>query len=95
MIDPISEETFPLNEIGKKLGIRKHCSTFHRWRHPGVRDVRLEAIRFGGVWYTSASALMRFLRALSQIQEKTQTELALDSEREAQIVQQLQDRFGI
>jgi hypothetical protein len=95
MIDPASEETFPLNEIGKKLRIRKHCSTFHRWRHPGVRGVRLEAFLCGGAWYTSMNALMRFLRALSETQESSLRMQSLDSEREAQIVQQLQDRFGL
>jgi hypothetical protein len=95
MIDPTSEETFPLNQIGKKLGIHKHCSTFHRWRHPGVRGVRLEALLFGGIWYTSLPALMRFSRALSRIQEKTQREQRLESERQTQIVQELRDRFKL
>jgi hypothetical protein len=95
MFDPAVEESFPLNHIGKKLGIRKHVSTFHRWQHPGVRGVRLEAILYGGVWYTSHAALMRFFRALSQIREKSRLEQSRDSELEAQIVHQLHHRFGL
>jgi hypothetical protein len=30
-----------------------HASTVHRWRHPGVNGVRLEAVRIGGSWCTS------------------------------------------
>lgn len=94
-IDPISEDLIPLGEIGKCLGIRKHCSTFHRWRHPGVQGQRLETIRIGGVYYTSRAALMHFFRALSEARESSKGRQALDSEREDQILRQLENRFKL
>ena len=36
-------------------------STIHRWRSPGLRGIRLEAIRIGGVWCTSIEAFDRFI----------------------------------
>jgi hypothetical protein len=38
----------------------------HRWRKPGVRGVRLECIRVGGIWHTSTAAFQRFCDELSQ-----------------------------
>ncbi|HVK18248.1 MAG TPA: DUF1580 domain-containing protein [Fimbriiglobus sp.] len=47
-----------------------HPSTVLRWIHRGVRTptgrARLEAVRVGGVWYTSKEAVQRFANRLSQ-----------------------------
>lgn len=70
---PISVEnerlvTFPA--LARTLPCRRsnrpiHVSTIHRWRHPGVRGVRLEAIRIGGAWHTTWEAFYRFCAALT------------------------------
>jgi hypothetical protein len=39
--------------------------TLHAWIKRGVRGVRLEAVRVGGQWRTSAEALQRFYDALN------------------------------
>jgi len=44
---------------------RVHVGTLHRWRHPGVRGIRLEVVRVGGRWMTSWQALDRFVTALN------------------------------
>jgi len=42
-----------------------HVSTIHRWRHPGVHGVRLEAIRIGGAWHTSWEKFQKFCEDLT------------------------------
>jgi hypothetical protein len=42
-----------------------HPSTCHRWRSPGVRGVRLECVRIGGIWHTSWQAFQRFCDRLT------------------------------
>ena len=43
-----------------------HVATLHRWAGPyGVRGVRLETIRIGGIRYTSEEALTRFISRCS------------------------------
>jgi hypothetical protein len=49
----------------QRRGRPVHISTVHRWRHPGLRGVRLEAIRIGGNWHTSWEAFQRFCELLS------------------------------
>jgi hypothetical protein len=42
-----------------------HVSTIHRWRDPGLRGIRLEAVRIGGAWHTSWEAFSRFCERLT------------------------------
>lgn len=46
-------------------GKRPHVSTLHRWAQRGLRGVRLETIRVGGLLCTSMEAIQRFFDALS------------------------------
>jgi hypothetical protein len=70
MIDLRKEATFPLAQFVKRLTPRRnqrpvHSATAHRWRNPGLRGVRLECIRVGGIWHTSMEAFQRFCDELS------------------------------
>jgi hypothetical protein len=69
-INVSSEQLLTLSQLAKRLPRRRrdrpiHASTIHRWRHPGVRGVRLECIRIGGAWHTSVQAFQRFCDRLS------------------------------
>jgi hypothetical protein len=53
-----------------RSGKKTHLSTLLRWINPGSRApsgelVRLEAIRLGNRWFTTAAALQRFAAALT------------------------------
>lgn len=45
-----------------------HVTTIRRWREPGIRGVRLEAVRVGGAWHTSVEAFARFCERLTAIE---------------------------
>lgn len=70
-IDLASEEVRPLGQAARHFlpGIRGgkslHPSTIFRWASAGVRGVKLETIRVGGVLYTSREAIQRFSDALT------------------------------
>jgi hypothetical protein len=71
VIDVSTEQLLPLAQLARRLPHRRggrpvHPSTCHRWRHPGVRGVRLECIRIGNVWHTSLESFQRFCDQLSQ-----------------------------
>jgi hypothetical protein len=53
----------PPSAVGKPVNL----STIFRWVMKGVRGVRLEALRAGGRWYTSESALRRFTSRLTEL----------------------------
>jgi Protein of unknown function (DUF1580) len=55
----------------RRKGSRLHLATVHRWRNPGVRGIRLEAICCGGVWCTSVEALQRFFERLAGAREQS------------------------
>ncbi len=64
MIDVRTEQLVTLSQLVKKLPPHRnerpvHPATAHRWRKPGLRGVRLECIRIGGVWHTSMEAFQR------------------------------------
>jgi hypothetical protein len=70
MIDIASERLMTLTEAAafrpaNRQGKPTHISTVYRWINPGVRGVRLEAIRLGGKLYTSKEALQRFAERLT------------------------------
>ena len=70
MLDLNNESLIPFVEAAKRLPRRRagrptHVATLHRWRSRGLRGVRLEAVRVGGVWHTSVEALNRFFARLT------------------------------
>ena len=81
MIDISSETVLPLREAAKLLPRRRqgrpvHASTLHRWASRGIKGVRLETIRIGGVRCTSPPALQRFF---DQLTRATTTEELADN----------------
>ncbi|HKB41964.1 MAG TPA: DUF1580 domain-containing protein [Gemmataceae bacterium] len=79
MIDLSHEDLLPLTAACRVIppgrnGRRTHLSTLLRWiingvRAPGGDVVRLEAVRLGGRWLTSAQALQRFGERLTPPQD--------------------------
>ena len=72
-IDLLSDDVLRLSEAAKILprgrhGKKIHVSTLWRWACQGVRGVRLETVRMGGVIYTSKEALQRFFAQLDSPQ---------------------------
>ncbi len=70
MIDVEFEELISFAALAKRLppgrrGQPVHPSTVHRWRCPGIRGIRLSAIRVGGYWRTSMEAFQSFCEELS------------------------------
>jgi hypothetical protein len=74
VIDLTHEQPLPLSEAARRLppyrGKATHLSTVLRWvltgaRGPAGEKIRLEAIRLGGRWLTSAEALQRFAERLT------------------------------
>ncbi len=53
--------------IGKYCGKKPSASTCSRWVIKGVRGVRLEAVRIGGKFYTTAVAVHDFVNQLSNV----------------------------
>lgn len=45
----------------RSLGLHVSVWTILRWIRHGVRQRRLEAVKVGGRWFTSAAAVRRFL----------------------------------
>jgi hypothetical protein len=70
MIDVEQEKLVSFSQLAQSLPRRRsnrpvHVSTIHRWRKPGLRGVRLEAIRVGGSWHTTREAFARFCERLT------------------------------
>lgn len=70
VVSVADERVLTLSQLARRLPRSRndrpvHPSTIHRWRHPGVRGVRLECLRIGGIWHTSLEALQRFCERLS------------------------------
>ena len=95
MINIHDEELLTLSGAAKRLpngraGKPVHVATLHRWASPGgLQGVRLETIKVGGIRYTSAEALERFItkcsadNALREPQSTRQRQRAFDqAERE-------------
>jgi hypothetical protein len=49
----------------RRRGKPAHTATLHRWRSKGLRGIRLQALRVGGVWMTTDAALATFFAQLS------------------------------
>lgn len=72
MISVASEQLLTLSQLAKRLPRHRndrpvHPSTCHRWRSPGVRGVRLECVRIGGIWHTSWESFQRFCDLLTSV----------------------------
>jgi len=72
-IDVAREQLLTFADLARRLPRRRrgrpvHTSTIHRWRSPGIRSVRLEAVRIGGAWHTSWEAFTRFCEALTALE---------------------------
>ena len=64
MINLECDELFPVGTLIKqRLGKRVSPATQWRWRLHGVGGVRLECVRCGGLWMTTAAAFAEFVRA--------------------------------
>lgn len=74
MIHIGTDELLTFAEVAKRLppsrttGKHIHLATIHRWRRPGVKNIRLEAVRIGGgMWCTTWTAVQCFIDRLSEI----------------------------
>lgn len=60
-IDIEHEELLTIAQAAKRLPSHPHVSTVWRWVLYGVRGTKLESVLIGGLRYTSAQALERFV----------------------------------
>jgi hypothetical protein len=97
MISVNDEHLVTFSQLAKRLPRRRrdrptNVSTIHRWRSPGVRGVRLEAVRLGGTWVTSLEAYQRFCSSLTtNAGGKFEESQADQQRRDDQTEQQLDD----
>jgi hypothetical protein len=98
MISVADEQLMTLAQLAKRLPQRRnsrpvHPSTLHRWRHPGIRGIRLECIRIGAAWHSSVEALQRFCDRLTQLEMPTEpTQIGVQSATEDQVRQEQVER---
>ena len=77
-IDPTSKQLLTFRQLAETLPRRRgdrptHVSTLHRWRSRGLRGVKLEAVRVGGTWATTAEAFNRFVNQLTALESGQET----------------------
>jgi Protein of unknown function (DUF1580) len=65
MYDTVDDELLPLRRAGTDLPGSPGPGTVRSWADHGVRGVRLETFRVGGLRYTTRAALRRFLDAIN------------------------------
>jgi hypothetical protein len=73
VIDVNREQMVTLSQLARRLPRRRmerpvHPATIHRWRCPGVRGIRLECVRIGGIWHTSLEAYQRWVDRLNALE---------------------------
>jgi hypothetical protein len=100
MIDLLTERTITLVEAARLVppgrgGRPTHLSTLLRWIKPGVRGVRLEAVRLGGRWVTSREALQRFADRLTATQACPTAPVRTGRARTDEAVEQELSRLGL
>jgi hypothetical protein len=66
MLDLTREHRIPLSDAPKHPLLKRegrpiHRSVLERWRTHGIRGVILETVKIGGIRYTSAEAIERFI----------------------------------
>lgn len=104
MISVASEQLLTLSQLAKRLPRHRndrpvHPSTCHRWRSPGVRGVRLECVRIGGIWHTSWESFQRFCDILTSVAQgsspaapRPPANASQDSDYQDQVEQALRDK---
>ena len=70
-IDLASDKLLTLAAACKMLPHRPSPSTLWRWRTHGVNGVKLECVRAGNRWYTTAAAMCEFLRRQTEVTTRT------------------------
>src|SRR5262249_44551077 len=73
VIDVNHEHLVTLAQLAKRLPRRRqdrpvHPATVHRWRNPGVRGIRLECVRIGGIWMSTLEAFQRWCQRLTELE---------------------------
>ncbi len=73
-IDILGEKLVSFRQIAASLPTRRRnrpiaVSTIYRWRRPGLRGVRLDAVRIGGAWHTSWEAFARFCEQMTAAEQ--------------------------
>jgi hypothetical protein len=99
MIDFQNETTLSLSQAAKQIppsrnGKPTHVSTILRWILKGVKGVRLEGVRLGGRWVTSAEALQRFSEKLTATKVPQVAEKTPQPRRAAELAEEELDRLG-
>ena len=99
MIDLHIEQVFPLGEIGehlpKRRGKKAHKSIGYRWAGPGLRGIKLESVKVGGIRYTSREALDRFFARLDGDDAVTASSTSKRREHEIAAAERELDQAGI
>ena len=58
-----TDDLRPVNDfVRARFGKRVSPATLWRWHAKGVNSVRLEVVKFGGCWMTTAAAFAEFVR---------------------------------
>lgn len=72
-----------------------HHNTILKWITSGVRGIRLDAVKIGGRWYTSAESLKKFSVSLTDARKGAQPR-DVDADRAAdESLARIRRRFGI
>jgi hypothetical protein len=80
MSDIRSETLMTLSKAAEKFpGGERHVSTIHRYRLHGVGGIRLECLRLGGRWYTSAESVDRWVTQLNANRAGSESSLRTSS----------------
>lgn len=97
-IDPLAGNLLTLAQAARALPTRRRgskvaVSTVWRWATRGIRGVRLEIVRVGGVTYTTAAAIRDFVEQTNSAASPGQSP-SRPSRRSQRAVADL-DRLGI
>ena len=101
-IDPRQEPPIPFSQVPnlpwvprRRRGRKLHPSSAYRWFRRGVRGVKLEAIRVGGVLCTTEGALIRFFERLAGLEARSQERLTEGRQQKERRVEQELDAEGL
>ena len=84
MIDPQTEHIVTFTEAAK-LPPRRNVATLFRWRSPGIRNVKLESMMYGGRRVTSLEALDRFFERVTAAADGVPVRAETPRQRDRQI----------
>lgn len=65
-INPFTDKLLPREQAFPFLPNPPVPETFWRWRTRGVNGAKLECVRVGGQWWTTAAAVEEFVRSQTQ-----------------------------